>query len=112
MPWLSGTEYSRLLATLDAAEQRAFNAEAALAAERAANRESERHFADMILRKAGSFPQPKPQPPSTGEPEPAFTSEVPGMDQGEIEAVVAAGLEMGLTRADALSTLRRARHLE
>lgn len=110
--WISSLEYSRLLSSLDAAEQRAFNAEAALAAERAANRESERWFADMILRKAGSFPMPKKQPEPVAAPELEPTSEVPGMDRGEIEAVVAAGAEMGLTRADALSTLRRVHHLE
>ena len=112
MPWVSSIEYDRLLDALDHANQRAEAAEKALAAERAANRESERWFADMILRKAGSFPQPKPQPAPADTPELVPTGEVPGMDQGEIEAVVAAGAEMGLSRADALATLRRVHQLE
>lgn len=110
--WVSSADYDRLLAALDRAEQRADNAEAALATERAANREAERHFADMILRKAGSYPLPKPQPAPVDAPEPEPASEVPGMDPGELEAVVAVGAERGLRRADVIATLKRERGLE
>lgn len=112
MPWLSSAEHDRLLDALDHANQRAEAAEKALAAERAANREAERHFADMILRKAGSYPLPKPQPaPTKSEPEqPA--SEVPGMDPGELEAIVAVGAERGLSRTDIIASIKRERGLE
>lgn len=110
--WINSAEYDRLLDALDHANQRAEAAEKALAAERAANRDSERHFADMILRKAGSFPMPKSQPVATEVPELVPASEVPGMDLGELEAVVAVGAERGLRRADVIATLKRERGLE
>ena len=109
--WVSSAEYDRLLDALDHANQRAEAAERALAAERAANRESERWFADMILRKAGSFPQPKPQPAPADTPELVPTGEVPGMDTGELAALIAAGADHGVSRADVIATLRRDRGL-
>jgi hypothetical protein len=111
MQWLSKAEYDLLRATLDHANQRAEVAEKALAAERAANRESERHFADMILRKAGSYPQPKKQPEPVSDEPSEPTSEVSGMDTGELAAIVAVGAENGHSRADVISTLRRERGL-
>lgn len=109
--WINSREYDRLLAALDSAEQRAVDAEDALATERAANREAERHFADMILRKAGSFPLPKKVDQPEIPPE-VDTSEVPGMDPGELKALVMVGNEFGRSRADVIRELRRERGLE
>lgn len=111
MPWISNVEYTRLLTSLDQAESRAAAAESALAAERAANRESERHWADMFLRKSGSYPQPKKQPELVAAEPAEPTSEVPGMDSGELAAVLAVGAENGHSHADVISTLRRERGL-
>lgn len=111
--WISRNEYRRLLRALARAERRAESYFAALADEREANREAERHWANMLMRRAGSFPLPPKsvaaQP--VDSPELQSTSEVPGMDPGEIEALVLAGTEYGQTRADVIRLLRNERGL-
>ena len=114
--WVSRAEYTRLLTALDVAETRAYNAEAALAAERAENRRAERWMANMLLRRAGTYPVPDKAAPVQGPPLPveleqAGSSEVPGMDPAELEAVVLAGADYGQTRADVIAFLRRERGL-
>lgn len=116
MPWISRAEYDCLLAAIDNAERRAAGAESALAAERAANRESERHWADMFLRRMQTFPLPKKSPAATTpvEANPALVpvAEIAGMDEGELEALVATGAAYGVSRADVIRELRRERGLE
>lgn len=110
--WVSSLEYSRLLTALDHAEQRAAAAEEALVAERAANREAERHWADMLLRAKQTFPLPKkPMAQSTETPELQPASDVPGMDSGELEALVTTGAQYGVSRADVIRELRKERGL-
>lgn len=110
--WLSRGEYKRLLRALARAERRADSCFAALADERAGNREAERHFANMLMRRAGTFPlPPKPVAQSADGPELQPASEIPGMDPGEIEALVLAGTEYGQTRADVIRFLRNERGL-
>lgn len=109
--WISRGEYKRLLRALARAERRAESYFAALADEREANREAERHWADMLLRAKQTYPLPKKPTQPVDSPELQSTSEVPGMDPGEIEALVLAGTEYGQTRADVIRFLRNERGL-
>lgn len=118
MPWVSRAEYDRLLAAIDTAERRAADTEAALAAERAENRRTERWMTNMLMRRAGTYPVPAASPPVQGPPVPVELetidggSEIPGMDTAELEALVVAGSQYGQNRADVLAFLRRERGLE
>lgn len=106
--WISRAEYQRLVDAVDRAERRAEDAASALTAEREANRTAERHWADMFMRRMQTYPLPKTapnQPADTPPLQPA--SEVPGMDQGAIEATVAAGLEMGVSRQETIRLLKQ-----
>lgn len=111
--WISKGEYKRLLRALARSEQRADNLFAALAEERTANREAERHWANMLLRAKQTYPlPPKAVPiPSSDEPELQPAGEVPGMDEGELEALIAAGAQYGVDRASVIRTLREERGL-
>lgn len=85
----------------------------ALTEERTANREAERHWANMLLRAKQTYPLPPKLVPvqTPTEPELISTSEVPGMDEGELEALVVAGAEYGQARADVVRFLRQERGL-
>lgn len=111
--WISKGEYRRLLRLVRLGERRSEVLFDALMAERASNREAERHWANMLLRAKQTYPlQPKPPSPLPvdGPPlEPA--SEVPGMDPGEVEALVEAGSQYGVPRADVIRTLKQERGL-
>ena len=110
--WISRGEYKRLVRDLARSERRAEAYFTALEAERAANREAERHWADMLLRAKQTYPLPK-KPAVQEPPPPDLTpaTEVPGMDQGEIDALVLAGAEYGQSRADVIRFLRNERGL-
>lgn len=109
--WISRGEYRRLLRALARAERRADAYFVALSEERTANREAERHLTNMILRKAGSFPQPKKVPVPESAPELTPSGEVPGMDPGELDALVLTGSQYGVSRADVIRELRKERGL-
>lgn len=86
-----------------------------LAEERSENRRSERWWANALLRAKNSFPlPPKPvdQPPDTPELVPASQGLVPGMDDGEVEALITTGAEYGQNREDVVRFLKRERGLE
>ena len=110
--WISRGEYRRLLRSYAQAERRADTLFAALAEERAANREAERHWANQVLRARGSFPMPtKSVALPSDAPALELTSEVPGMDAGELDALVLAGAQYGVSRADVIRELRNERGL-
>lgn len=113
--WISRAEYDRLLAAVDAAEQRAERAEKALASERDENRYAERWMSNMLLRRAGTYPVPDKAPPLQGPPAPIEieqvegSSEVPGMDQGELDALIATGAGYGHTSDEVIAQLLKER---
>lgn len=114
--WISKGEYQRLVRDRLRAERRADDLFAALTAERAANRTSERHWANMFLRSKaiGAFPQPREEPKTPApELEPANPDTlIPGMDDGEVEAVVATGQSYGVSREETLRLLKQQRGLQ
>lgn len=112
--WISRGEYRRLLRAIARAERRAEILFDALTDERTANREAERHWANMLLRAKQTYPLPaKPAMPQlTDSPPLELASEVPGMDPGEVDAVVATGAQYGLDRASVIRTLREERGLQ
>lgn len=112
--WISRSEYRRLVRDKLRAERRADNLIDLLMAERAENRQAERWWSNALLRAKGSFPQPAKvdQPPGSPALELANTSLVPGMDDGEVEALVTTGAEYGQSRDDVIRFLKRERGLE
>lgn len=111
--WISRGEYQRLSEQLDRAEDRLDEATAALATERAENRRAERHFANMLLRRAGTFPVPPVEkPPDFSAFEGELESVGPSIDPGELEAHVAEGAVFGLSAEEVEQRLRQQRGLE
>lgn len=100
MAWISKGEYRRLLRQLARAERRADQAESALYAEREHRMADIRHLVSMLLRRANSYPLPTAQP---AEPAPVPDTDLYAdqpMDPGEYEALLEAGLAMGLSQQD------------
>ena len=112
--WISKGEYRRLVRDKLRAERRVDTLIDLLMAERADSRQAERWWANALLRAKGSFPQPAKVDLPTDAPElvPANQGPVPGMDEGEVDALIAAGAEYGQTRDDVIRFLRRERGLE
>lgn len=102
--WLPRCEYDRLVKQVESAQ-------AALELERAENRRVERWYGDMFLRRMQTFPVPAKEtiatPPSTDN----FTASAAEIDEGELEAFVAAGAEMGVPREEAVRLLKMERGL-
>jgi hypothetical protein len=96
MPWISQGEYRRLLRQLAHAEERALNAEERLESERAANRRSERHWSNMLLRARQSYPEQPPEPTA-----PVAAEVLPSYDPGELAAQLEAARSMGIPEAEA-----------
>ena len=98
--WISSVEYSRLLTALDQAEHRATTAQEALAAEREARMADVRHLMSMLLRRANSYPLPEAKPVMPESAAEDYQQADAAMDPGEYEALVEAGLAMGLSQSD------------
>lgn len=113
--WISRGEYRRLVRDKLRAERRVDHLTELLLAELAENRRAERWWSNMLLRAKSTYPlPPKPVPtPSDAPPlEPANPVLVPGMDDGEVEALIDTGANYGQSRTDVISFLRRERGLE
>jgi hypothetical protein len=112
--WISRGEHRRLVRDKTRAERRVDTLIDLLMAERAESRRAERWWSNMLLRAKQSYPLPPKvdQPPDTPPLVPADNTLVPGMDDGEVEALVATGAEYGVDRNEVLRTLKRERGLE
>lgn len=112
--WISKGEYRRLVRAALRAERRIDQLTEDLTVERAENRRAERHWADMLLRAKQTYPLPaKPTAvpvPADSPLEPAGI--IPGMDDGEVEALIATGATYGMSRDDAIRSIKQARGLE
>lgn len=92
--WLNQAEYDRLVRQLESAQL-------ALELERAENRRSERHWANMFMRRLQTFPlSPKTEGSTVTTPVTDGMTAVPVVDDGERRALIEAGAEMGVSVED------------
>jgi hypothetical protein len=96
--WVSKSEVEYL-------RERVRELEAALKDERAENRRVERHYGDMLLRRAGTFPVPPlvSTPPEQAEP---AAPPVTDSDIAKYEAVKEEGLRMGMGQQEIADAVR------
>lgn len=105
--WIGKAEYRRLLKQLARAERRYDTVLSALAEEREANRLAERWWANALLRAKQAYPLPDKPDQATTVAVPASSSpQLEPMDQGEYEALLAAGHEYGVGKSDVDRLLR------
>lgn len=112
--WLSRAEYDRLAQQLESAQSALESAQIELRLERAENRRSERHWANMFLRRMQTFPLvEKAAPASTAESAPtASPTASPAIDPGELEAMIETGAAMGVSEEEVKRLLARERGIE
>lgn len=102
--YLPRAEYDRLVSQLETAQE-------ALALERAENRRSERHWANMFMRRLQTFPLASTDASVTTPVTDDFTPPPPEIDPGELEAMVAVGADMGVPKEEVERLLRMERGL-
>lgn len=102
--WLSRAEYDRLVLQVESAQE-------ALALERAENRRAERHWANMFMRRLQTFPLASTDQSVTTPVTNDFTPPPPEIDPGELEAMIAVGADMGVSKDEVERLLRMERGL-